>query len=398
MPNLNFLVFLNSYSDINSSNNPSLNNFKWDREINGLSVQNPQSLAFSLAPGETRTMFNGTRTLLQDNTTAYSLSSVALTSNTYQLSAVSGTLPNFRTPRATGADATTQLTATQNGPLITVTGPAIVAVAASFTGQVAGMTTNITLTADHAGVAGNSIMLTGDGTSSITTLVAAWNTANPSNTVSLTSGDGTQIPSVGAMITLAGGINSATALNLAGVQVGDLVRLGSLFNPGNQGEQKIISVTATSFTVANELGVPEGPFVLGSGFASQLQIYSAAGVQVGDMLVISGGFSPVTQGSYVVTSVAANYVQFYTTDVLPIEGPITTEAIAFYSMAKTLVYLEADQICSILLNGSLNGQVSPLQLGNTPQPGIFMNSGTIYSMAITNNSTTTANLFLASAE
>ena len=205
MPNLNFLVFLNTYSDANSSNAPSLSNFKWDRELKGLPVNNPASLAFSLAPGETKTLFDGSRTLDQDGTTQYSIALKALSSNTYVLTNVSGTAPNFRTPRSPGADATTQITATANGPLRT-----------------------------------------------------------------FTSTGGT-----------------ALALISGGVVVGDYVGLGNLFNQLNQGEYKILALTATSFTVENELGVAEGPNTLGAGFASQLQIYSAAGVQVGDTLIIS---------------------------------------------------------------------------------------------------------------
>lgn len=316
MPNLNFLVFLNSYSDSNPSNNPSLSNFKWDRALKGFPCNNPQSLAFTLAPGESRSLFNGSRTLAQDNSTQYSISIKPLTSNTYVLSAVAGTLPNFRTPRTSGADATTQITSTINGPLVT-----------------------------FASTGGTSL--------------------------SLISG---------------------------GVVVGDFVRLGNLFNPSNQGEWKIISLTATSFTVENELGAAEGPITLGSGFASQLQIYSALGVQINDTLSIFGGFSSVTQGSYVITSVAANYLEFYSTDVLPAEGPITTQSIAAYFMAKKLVYVESDQSCSLTLNGVQSNNIDPLIQNNIVNPGIFMQSSLIYSMSVTNNSTDTANLFLASIE
>ena len=316
MPNLNFLVFLNSYSDPNSSNDPSLNNFKWDREINGLPVSNPLSQAFTLAPGETKILFNGSRTLSQDGTTQYSTSLVPLTSNTYQLSWVGGTAPNFRTPRTTGADATTQITVTQNGPLLT-----------------------------FASTGGTALNLSGGG-----------------------------------------------------VQVGDNVSIGNLFSPVNQGVYTIVSFTATSLTVINETGVPEGPITLGSGFAAQLQIYSAAGVQIGDMLVISGGFSQATQGVYVITGVTAETLQFYTTDILPVEGPITTQAIAVYSAAKKLIYLEADQKCTALLNGSNSCQVSPIVINNSVNPGVLMNTSTIYSLSVTNNSLSPANLFLASAE
>jgi hypothetical protein len=400
MSKLNLLVFLNSYEDHHPSNDPSRSNFKWDRGINGLLVSNPLSNEFDLAPGASQILFNGSRTLTQDGTTEYSTTQVPLSTQTYQLNWVGGANPTFRTARTTGADATTQVTVTQNGPLLTFSAPAVVGVAAFFTGQVAGMTTSVTITANTVGTIGNSVILTGDGTSSITTLIATWNTDNPSNQITLSSGDGTQIPSSGAIIQLTGGVNSATAFNLVsgGVVIGDNVLIGNEFNTLNQGTFTVIAVTPTSFSVANETGVAEGPILLSSSFASQVQIYSAAGVQIGDTLVISGGFSVVTQGSYKVTAVTANYVQFYTTAVLPVEGPVTTEAIAFYSAAKQLVYLEASQNCTVTVNGSSACQISPFVINNFTKPGIFMNTSTIYSLSVTNNSLNPAKVFLASAE
>lgn len=314
MSKLNFLVFLNAYSDHHPSNDPSLSNFKWNREIDGLCVTNPLSEAFSLAPGETKTLFNGTRTLAQDGTTQYSLTQVPLSTNTYQLNWVGGTAPVFRTARTTGADNTTQVTVTQNGPLLT-----------------------------FASTGGTSF-----------------------------------------------------ALLSGGVVVGDQVLIGNNFNILNQGTFTVIAVTATSFTIENQTGVAEGPITLSA--ASQIQIYSAAGVQVGDTLIISGGFSLVTQGSYLITAVTNSYLQFYSTALLPLEGPITTEAIAIYSAAKSLIYLEADQNCSISINGSEICAIKPFIINNCIKPGVFMNSSTIYSLSVTNNSVNPAKLYLASAE
>src|ERR1700687_2028349 len=119
MSRFNFLLFLNAYEDRNPSNNPSRSVFKWERELSSLPVANPVSLEFSLAPGETRTLFNGSRTLTQDVTTQYNLALVAGKTNIYQLSWVSGTKPGFRTGRTSGADATTAVTVTLNGPVAT---------------------------------------------------------------------------------------------------------------------------------------------------------------------------------------------------------------------------------------------------------------------------------------
>jgi hypothetical protein len=121
MATFNLLVFLNAYSDSQSSNNPSQNNFKWTNNINGLSVDKPISSAFSLAPGESKTLFDGSRTLTQDGTTQYSLTLKPLTTSTYILSWSGGTSPTFRTQRDTGQDASTQISITVNGPLATIT-------------------------------------------------------------------------------------------------------------------------------------------------------------------------------------------------------------------------------------------------------------------------------------
>lgn len=314
MSKLNFLVYLNTYSDPSASNNPSLSNFKWTREITGISAQNPLSEALSLAPGESKSIFNGSRTLAQDGTTQYSISLKPLSSNTYILKAVSGTLPNFRTPRSTGADATTAVTITVNGPLAT-----------------------------FASTAG-------------------------------------------------------TAFNFAAVQVGDKARIGSDFNVLNQGEYKILAKTATSFTVENQSASAEGPIVMGADFADQIQIYSAAGVQIDDTIVISGGFSIVTQGSYKITDVAANYVEFYSTDALPIESNIQTQAIAIYSAAKNVIYIEADEKTQVTVNGSVVANIEPFIIGSSKQPGVFMLKSTVYSLSLQNTSLDSASLFVASVE
>ena len=183
-----------------------------------------------------------------------------------------------------------------------------------------------------------------------------------------------------------------------GAVVGDFVRLGNLFNQLNQSEMQIIALTATSFTVNNETAVAEGPITLGADFASQLQIYSAAGVQVNDTLAITGGFSIASQGDYSISAVGASFIEFFSADALPQEGPITTQAIAIYSAAKQLVYLESDQHCQMSINGSTSDDIKPFVINNSTQPGVFMRSATVYSMSVTNLSQTTANLFLASVE
>lgn len=59
--------------------------------------------------------------------------------------------------------------------------------------------------ADNNGSAGNNINLTFDGASSINTVLAAWNSAHPTNTATIITGDGSLVPDSSEVITLAYG-------------------------------------------------------------------------------------------------------------------------------------------------------------------------------------------------
>jgi hypothetical protein len=397
MSKLNFLVFLNTYSDAASSNAPALSNFKWARELTGIPASNPVSATHSLAPGESKSLFNGTRTLNSDNTTEYSIALKPLSTQNYRITNTGGAAPNFRTPRAISTGATTQVTTTVNGPIVMFSAAAAVpAQPAQFVGQIGGMTTPVTIVALTAGAAGN-VTLPIDGVSSINQLIVGWNTANPSNQLQLQLGDDSQVPTGGQFV-LTGGSDAMTGMDMTNVQVGDHVRIGTQFNVLNQGEYKILAKSANSFTVENQTAVNEGPITLGSGFADQIQIYSAAGVQVGDTLVLSSGFSAVTLGSYKVTDVAANWVEFYSTDVLPVESGIVNPGLAIYSAAKQLVYMEADQKTAITVNGSLVSNLEPFIILDDKQPGVFMLKSTVYSLSIQNLALDTASVFIATVE
>jgi len=314
MSKLNFLVYLNTYSDPSASNNPSLSNFKWTREITGIPVANPVSEAIGLAPGESKTLFNGTRTLQSDLTTEFDIALKPLSASNYRISWSGGTAPQFRTPRDLQTDATTEITVTVNGPIATF----------ASTG--------------------------------------------------------------------------GTPMDVTSVVVGDQVRIGDQFNTLNQGAYKVIAKGANSFTVENFTAVNEGPITLGAGFATQIAICSAAGVQIGDTLVLTSGFSPVTLGSYKITDVAADYVEFYSTGVLPVESGILAPGMAIYSSAKNLVYIESNQKTAITINGSIVSNLEPFIINDSKQPGVFMLKSTVYSLEVTNNSLDSASLFVASVE
>lgn len=121
MSKLNLLVHLNAYQDQNPSNNPSMNNYKWNRDIQGIDIDEPESKSLSLPAGQSVTIFSGSVSNSADNTTTWDIALKSGTSNTYKISKSSGTSPAFRTQRSSAADATTQITVTKNATLVTLT-------------------------------------------------------------------------------------------------------------------------------------------------------------------------------------------------------------------------------------------------------------------------------------
>ena len=83
---------------------------------------------------------------------------------------------------------------------------------AFYTGTITGTSTPVTLTAVTSGPNGNSIILTFNGSTSINTAISNWNTANPNNQITLTSGDGPQIPSNTSSAQPSGGIYTSVQL------------------------------------------------------------------------------------------------------------------------------------------------------------------------------------------
>lgn len=77
---------------------------------------------------------------------------------------------------------------------------------ASYTGKPKGCSTSVTITADTIGTDGNDISLNFDGAKTINARITEWNSANPTNTCTLTTGVGTQVPINKIIIVLTGGV------------------------------------------------------------------------------------------------------------------------------------------------------------------------------------------------
>lgn len=100
MSKLNISTNIVAFGDADSAvTQPQLKFFDWTTSVNGVSVEQPRSKEYMLDPGETRTIFSGTRTLALDNTSQFSIALNSAKPGVYRVSHVGGTAPVFRTAR-----------------------------------------------------------------------------------------------------------------------------------------------------------------------------------------------------------------------------------------------------------------------------------------------------------
>lgn len=82
--------------------------------------------------------------------------------------------------------------------------------------------------------------------------------------------------------------------------------------------------------------------------------------------------------------------------VIPASGTVTLFTGA--SPAKKFVYVEAAAHVTMLINGTINEDIKPFVNGTSVQPGLFMRTSDITSLAITNPGTEEVEIFFAAVE
>lgn len=201
--------------------------------------------------------------------------------------------------------------------------------------------------------------------------------------------------------------SSGTPPDFSTVQIGDTLYIAptSPFNVLNEGYFTIVSKTTTSISIQNASAGVETNIALGVNFATDFQIYSNGPVVIGDTLIISAGFSIVTQGSYIVTAVTPTFIEFISTNPLPNETGIipTASGLIFYFSAKFVLYIEVNQMCSLRLNADTGDHVliEPALLdvnGVEGIKGIFSKIGTSYKGVLVNKSINSCDVFVFLAE
>lgn len=314
------------YDDIASSNNPLQRFVDWRKPLVNVTVSNPLNQRYTIAPGASQVLFDGTRTTLIDGTTNFAITLNPTSAVLYRITATSGQVPGFRTNRG-----------------LTLSGA------------------NITVAVNN------------NATATFTTSTGTFGTT--------IVGDWMFIPS-----TLTGDSGP--------------------FNVLNGGFWVVIAKTNTVLTVVRPPGVSFEAVAETVALTSnsQLVTFTSSGVQVGDTLEISAGFSSVTQKSYIVSSVTPTWVEFTSTVSLPLESGIVPNnaGLTFYSSAKRFVRIETDQEAVVRFNGDTSNYVrlSPRTVGDIKSGFAYLETwGTYWSMTIVNRSVSSdINVILISAE
>lgn len=202
------------------------------------------------------------------------------------------------------------------------------------------------------------------------------------------------------------------AASLTGVIPGDTLRISGqitndtgpfAFNPVNSGFWTVIGVAGSKLSCVRPVGQEfQGVNETVTAHASDVQIYSAAGVQVGNKVAISGTLSVASQRTYVVQAVTPNSFDITSTIPLPNEvgDAYVPGSFVFYSASKRMLYIEVDQDAVVQVNAdnSMNNTVNPIAPGRDDLVGYFSKLGNTYAATIVNTSINPMNVKWFTAE
>jgi hypothetical protein len=322
MGTLNVTTKIVAFSDQQFSNNPRLKNVDWYRDLSGVPIKEPRSESYQVQVGETKAIFNGTRSTTIDGTTTFSIALSSLCPDTYRITWTGGTNPSFRVGRNLPS----------NGKTLT-------------------------------------FVVNSNATVNVNSDIGLFSAVIPGDLVfipNITTGDIANVVSV---------LNSGywQVLSVTDAQNMVLVRL-----PGIDFEAQNESVLLTN--------------------DNQFRAYSPTGVQVGDVVNISNGFSPSTRKAFDVVAVTDKFVEILSTTPLAAEVGVipTSNGMSFYTDAKSFIYIETDQGIAVRCNGDTGNynRVEPIEANEPSKIGQFLKRGPTFSLSIVNMGTTVANVLI----
>lgn len=233
---MNVIVNINAYNDEKNSMVPSMNNVKWNREILGADIYEPESKSIRLAAGQSLNLFSGSVATSDDATTTFDIALKEGCSNVYKIAHNSGTAPLFRQPRVSGADATTEVTVTKNASLATYT---------STGGTLFNLVTNSVQIGDIVRVEGDF-----NDSNAGTFVIVAFDAT--SFTVENESGQ-----AEGPIVLGVDFLKNINIYSTDGVQVGDKLEIVAGFSSVSYGTYDIVEVSHDFVTIYSNKALPE---------------------------------------------------------------------------------------------------------------------------------------------
>lgn len=201
-------------------------------------------------------------------------------------------------------------------------------------------------------------------------------------------------------------LQSVSAQSFASVQVGDVLFVpgtstgdaASPFSALNEGFWTVLAVGPVSAVANKKVTVKRlnnqsfqaEAEVVTLTANSQLVAFSSGPVQVGDWMRISAGFSQVSRRTYQITQVTDSWVEFFSSEPLPLQSGILPGAsgVAIYSEARNFIRVEVDQDAEIRVNGASVGVPLTAQSpGNPDGPGWFDVWGVFWDVVLINQNT-----------
>ena len=247
MAKMQLINHINIYEDASPTNNPAKNNVRWTNTIDGIEVSEPESRSLKVGGKQTETLFSGIVTTNVNGTTSFDLTQKPGVSGTYVLKHNSGTGPNFRTKRNIGTDATSQVTITKSGALLTFTA----------SGGIAFITTNMVF-GDSVRI-GSAFSIYNRGTYKLLSFT--------SNSFTIEN-----IGGVAENLTLGASFDDQIRVySAAGVQIGDKVKVTSNFSGYSQDVYEITDVDPEYLEIHSNKSLPEELNVL-----AQVVVYNTS--------------------------------------------------------------------------------------------------------------------------
>jgi hypothetical protein len=199
-----------------------------------------------------------------------------------------------------------------------------------------------------------------------------------------------------------GAVAAGDTVFIPGASTGDAA---GPFNVLNEGFWVVLAVlSATSIqcqrpTGTDFQGSPETIAVVAN---SNISAFSASGVQIGNHVEISGGFTTATQRTYTVDRVTPTWFEVISSSPIAIESSKipTATGLKFYAYTKRFLRLEANQEVVVRLNGATDdtNRVSPIEAGAEEAVGWFEKWGPVWSLVVINKSSQSVTVDAFSAE